>query len=532
MPLNTYKDLIESYKSTETRENQLWWLAILVILLMAIALYSVNAINMPDEWASNRIEFMLSTRVVRAGLILATLLICAYFRDNARRFRRVNEELIYKLSDNSDKLQQKHDELTRLKTVSDHLINITNLPDALNLVLNTAVETMEADKASIILRDKDSDIFRITASYGFEQNLADSIEIHSGEGIAGLVIESGEPIIINPDKLTDEIKNRITRSESLESSVVAPINLISGEVRGVISIAKNKCDEPVSEENLSLLMALANQVSLAIQKVELHNDLMNKVEMLAAIVTELKQTQAELIQAEKLTSIGRLAGGVAHEINNPLQTILGRTELLMDFETDELKIRDMESIIEHTNRIADIVSNLLSFSRQSNNTKFTNLNINDVIVKTIGLLEPQMNMDGMKVECNLADELPKVFGRAGQLQQIFTNMCLNAYQAMKAKPDGLLTITSKLQSDMINIEFKDNGPGIPSEIVEHLFEPFFTTKPEGEGTGLGLSIAYGIAQAHGGIIDVDSIPGDGACFTVLLPTVKEAPVCEPVHCDA
>ena len=523
VPLNTYRELFQNYKSTETRENQLWWLAILVILLMAIALYSVNAINMPDEWAnSNKIEFVLSTRVVRTGLILATLLICAYFRDSARRFRKANQELITRLSENSEKLQQKHDELARLKMVSDHLIGITNLPDALNLILNTAIEAIGADKAYIMLRDQDSDIFLMRASYGLEQYIVDKTEIRIGEGIVGLVVQSGQPIIIDPKNLTEEMKSKINRSEPINSSVLAPINLISGEVRGVISIAKERCDEPITEENLSLLLALANQVSLAIQKVELLDDLRNKVETLAAIVTELKQTQAELMQVEKLSSIGRVAGGVAHEINNPLQTILGRTELLMDMETDDLKIRDMESIVEHTNRIADIVSNLLSFSRQSNNTKFTNLNINDVIGNTINLLEPQMNMDGVKVKCNLTDDLPQVFGRAGQLQQIFTNMSLNSYQAMKGSPNGLLTITSKLESDMILIEFRDNGPGIPSELLEHLFEPFFTTKPEGEGTGLGLSIAYGIAQAHGGIIDVSSVPGAGACFTVLLPAIKES----------
>lgn len=527
MSFNTYEELIKNYKETETRENQLWWLAILVIFLMAVALYSVNAINMPEEWASsNKVEFALSTRVVRIALILATLLICAYFRDSARRFRKANQSLINELSQNSEKLQQKHDDISRLKTVSDQLIGITDLPTALTLVLNTAVETIGADKASIMLREKDSDILRIKASHGFPQDVADNTEIHIGEGIAGLVVESGESIIINTDNLTDEIANRINRSEHLQSSIIAPIHL-SGEVRGAISVAKRKCGVPITEENLSLLLALANQVSLTIQKVELLDDLMNKVQMLADTVTELKQTQAELLQAEKLSSIGRMAGGVAHEINNPLQTILGRTELLMDMETDELKIHDMESIIEHTNRIADIVSNLLSFSRQSNNTKFTNLDINEVISKTISLLEPQMNIDGVKVVCDLADDLPKVFGRAGQLQQIFTNLSLNSYQAMKENRDGLLTVTSRLESNIVSVEFKDNGPGIPPEVVEHLFEPFFTTKAEGEGTGLGLSIAYGIAQAHGGVIEVDSILGEGACFTIKLPAIQEAPVLEP-----
>ncbi|MHB1457962.1 MAG: sensor histidine kinase [Armatimonadota bacterium] len=526
-----YKDIIENYKRTETRENQLWWLAILIILLMAIALYSINAINMPDEWvSSNQIAFALSTRVVRTGLILATLLICAYFRDNARRFRKINQELIFKLSENSEKLECKHNELARLKMVSDQLINIIDLPTALNLVLNTAVKSIGADKASIMLRDEDSDILRIKASYGFEQEVVDNTLIYVGEGIAGLVVESGQPIIINHNSISDVIASRITRDESLESSVIAPIHL-SNEVRGVISIAKVKSKEPLTEENLSLLLALANQVSLVIQKVELHNDLMHKIDTLAITVTELKQTQAELVQAEKLNSIGRMAGGVAHEINNPLQTILGRTELLIEMETDEIKIHDMESIIEHTNRIADIVSNLLSFSRQSNNTKFRNLSINDVITKTIGLLEPQMNMDEVKVKCSLSDDLPEVFGRAGQLQQIFTNISLNSYQAMKEYPNGLLTITSRHKSDMVIVEFKDNGPGIPVDLIEHLFEPFFTTKPEGEGTGLGLSIAYGIAQAHRGAIGVDSVPGEGACFTVSLPAILEAPVYELAECN-
>lgn len=456
-------------------------------------------------------ESYLKGAAIRNALIslLISLILCLIAT-------RVLLKLIDKLKENAEKLQRNHDEIARLKMVSDELLSMTDLPTELKLILKAAVESVDADRASIMLRDKNSDILYIKASHNIPQEFVESTTLHVEELTAGLAAESCEPITASADNVSCDTAMRITLSEPLNPSAIIPIQL-GDEVRGLIGVARDRYEEPFGEDNLGLLSALANTASLAIQKAELLIELMDKIDMLAATLIELQRTQAGLMQAEKLSSIGQMAGSVAHEINNPLQAILGRTELLIELETDELKLHDMNLILEHTVRIADIVSNLLNFSRKSSNTQFKDTDVNDVIRKTLNLIGPQIGKSGVTTELKLTDNLPAILGNPGQLQQIFTNICMNACQAMRDTEDGSITISTALDDNMVVVQFQDNGPGIPPDVMDHLFEPFFTTKAEGEGTGLGMSISYGIAKAHGGDIQVQSTLGNGACFIVSIP---------------
>ena len=298
------------------------------------------------------------------------------------------------------------------------------------------------------------------------------------------------------------------------SSVIVPIQ-VSGEVRGILSAAKNRGGTCFTEDDMSALSTFANQASLAIEKMDILDDLRNQVETLANTVGELRQTRAELLQSEKLASIGQLASGVAHEINNPLQVILGRTELLIDRIDDLPCQRDLDAIRESTLRIAEIVSNLLSFSRQSSTPEFRDLDLNAVLDKTLDLINPQLAPDDITVITDGSRSILPVHGNAGQLQQVFTNLILNAYHAMRPQGGGTLTISSRAQDGCAVVELTDTGPGIPQEHLGHIFEPFYTTKPE--GTGLGLAIAYSIIRSHRGSIKVTSKTGSGARFTVSLP---------------
>lgn len=207
---------------------------------------------------------------------------------------------------------------------------------------------------------------------------------------------------------------------------------------------------------------------------------------------------------------------MAHEINNPLQVITSRTELLLVGRHDNATEQTLKCILENTNRITSIVSNLLSFSRQGSEGGVQEINPNALLDKTLALLEHQMVTDNIVITRDLQD-LPPILGSPGQLQQVFTNLILNAYQAMLDQEGGELTIKTSLQSGMVEVDIIDTGPGIPKKHLDHLFEPFFTTKPEGKGTGLGLSIAYGIIQSHGGSIKVQSVEGRGTSFSVSFP---------------
>ncbi len=236
---------------------------------------------------------------------------------------------------------------------------------------------------------------------------------------------------------------------------------------------------------------------------------------------ELEATHHQLVQAEKIASLGRMAAGVAHEINNPLAGILIYAELLAREVEQKTPIREnVEIIINQTMRCQQIVNRLLDFSRQSLGKKKL-FDINEVLRACVELVSHQAFFHNIKIKQDLDPGLPQIIGDPGQLQQVFTNLLLNAADAMGGS--GKITISSRpsWRGDGVVLQFTDTGSGIPPEIKDKIFEPFFTTKPPGKGTGLGLSIVYGVIQRHGGSIQVYSPPGGGTIFTVTLPLESE-----------
>jgi two-component system, NtrC family, sensor kinase len=232
---------------------------------------------------------------------------------------------------------------------------------------------------------------------------------------------------------------------------------------------------------------------------------------------ELEATQSQLFHTEKIASLGRMAAGVAHEINNPLAGILIYAELLQrDLEEDALHRENVDVIISQTMRCQQIVNRLLEFSRQTLGQKKL-FDVNEVISRCVELISHQAFFHNIKVIQELEPFLPQIVGDPGQLQQVFTNLLLNAADAMGGT--GIISISSRPspEEDGIVLAFTDTGCGIPADIKDKIFEPFFTTKPPGKGTGLGLSIVYGVIQRHGGAIEVESPPGCGTTFTVRLP---------------
>jgi signal transduction histidine kinase len=232
---------------------------------------------------------------------------------------------------------------------------------------------------------------------------------------------------------------------------------------------------------------------------------------------ELEAAQSQLVHTEKIASLGRMSAGVAHEINNPLAGILIYAELLQrDLAADDVHRENIEIIINQTMRCQQIVHRLLDFSRQSLGEQKL-FDVNDILHRCVELLSHQAFFHNIKVIRHLDPFLPQIVGDPGQLQQVFTNLLINAADAMNGQ--GQITIASRPSpaGDGIVLTFTDTGCGIPMAIRDKIFEPFFTTKPPGKGTGLGLSIVYGVIQRHGGTISADSPAEGGTTFTVKLP---------------
>lgn len=236
---------------------------------------------------------------------------------------------------------------------------------------------------------------------------------------------------------------------------------------------------------------------------------------------ELKRvTQQQIGRSEKLASIGRLAAGVAHEINNPLTGVLTFAHLLRDKPNmDEQDRQDLNLIIHETTRAAEIVRGLLDFARERAAIKEP-LDINDVVRRTVRLIRNQKSFEQINIEERLCDGLPDVEGDMNQLQQVLLNLSLNACEAMPK--GGTLTVESAVMDGRVVLAISDTGCGIKKDLFDKIFDPFFTTKPVGKGTGLGLSVTYGIVASHGGTIEVASEEGKGTTFTISLPTMKKA----------
>jgi PAS domain S-box-containing protein len=239
-------------------------------------------------------------------------------------------------------------------------------------------------------------------------------------------------------------------------------------------------------------------------------------------ITDRDELERQLVQADKLSSIGLLAAGVAHEVNTPLAVISTYAQLLAkQISGDEQKSKLLDKIAKQTFRASEIVNSLLSFSRVAP-TEFVEVDVNRVIQDTLGLVEHQLQKSAIQVTLNLEPALPPVKGNAGKLQQVFLNLLLNARDAMES--GGTLAIVSRSEDGFARIDVTDSGLGISAEHLARIYDPFFTTKAARKGTGLGLAVTYGIVREHGGNIEVDSRPGAGSRFQVELPLARK-----PVH---
>jgi signal transduction histidine kinase len=237
-------------------------------------------------------------------------------------------------------------------------------------------------------------------------------------------------------------------------------------------------------------------------------------------VTERDELERRLVQADKLSSVGLLAAGVAHEVNTPLAVISTYAQMLAkQVSGDDQKSRLLEKIAKQTFRASEIVNSLLNFSRTSP-TAFDELDLNRVVHESLTLIQHQMEKAGLRVQLDLEEQLPFIKGNSGKLQQVFLNLFLNARDAMG--PGGTLSVRTFQRGEAVGVDVADTGHGIEAENLSRIFDPFFTTKGVRKGTGLGLSVSYGIVREHSGVIEVESQPGEGTRFRLEFPAARKA----------
>lgn len=306
-------------------------------------------------------------------------------------------------------------------------------------------------------------------------------------------------------------------------------------IDGTRAVSAMQLDKPIEINSSEELGELANSFNLMRERLQQARAETHRFtqELEAKSEERAKQLQIahqKLLQSDRLASLGQLSASVAHEINNPLSGVLNLSKLMQRILTDDgvpaSRVQEfrryLSQVINETARVGRIVSDLLAFSRRSKpQSKRTDLN--EIVRNTISLLSHKLKLSNVEVEENLAPDLPAVRCDSSQMQQVVINLVMNGAEATQPRSQGKVIVrtSARPEEKIAVLEVEDNGEGIPPEFLSKIFDPFFTTKGEGKGVGLGLSVVYGIVEAHGGELEVNSSLGKGTVFTVTLPLAVE-----------
>jgi two-component system NtrC family sensor kinase len=398
-----------------------------------------------------------------------------------------------------------------LHTVSSTLSRSLDVDEVLKTALSALTHVTGHEISSLHVLTPDGMSLQLKGDRGLSERLRKVNQtLPLGGGVIGRVAKTGETIAteeVSRSPLLLPAAREAVAADGIRGFVCVPIRA-QGRVLGTLSLGR-QVPEPFAAEDVRLLEATADQIGIALDNARLYSELRRQLE-------ELERAQAQLIRAEKLAAVGELAAGVAHEINNPLTTILGEVQLLaMSPISEEARAR-LRVISEESGRAARLVQNLLLFARLYPPQR-TRCLLSDQVKRVLDLKAYQFQVDNVSVVTDFA-AIPPVWADENQVQQVVLNLVQNAHHAMKsARGRGELLVRVRPVDGGVGIDLLDDGPGIPPEQLTRIFDPFYTTKPPGEGSGLGLSVSYGIVSEHGGRLWAENRPEGGAAFHLELP---------------
>lgn len=410
--------------------------------------------------------------------------------------------------------------MTALYEASRAMFGSVKLEALLPLISDLSLRILKADDVSVMLCE--DSILTVVATAGTADEKQRQARLILGQGVTGESGSSSEPLLISGPIKQDPRFSDIPDLRDIKSSIVYPL-VIEDELLGVLNVNRTQENRPFTNADLRSATIFGSLITQAVYNAQLYKRLEDKIRELEKAKKALEEAQNQLIQSEKLAGIGQLAAGVAHELNNPLSGILGFTQLLLeDVSLKSQQRKDLETIHTQSQRCRVIIQNLLQFSRRKDPKKEP-VDLLSLLIATLELVKYEFSTSGVEIIQKFPASLPRVFGDAAQLQQVFLNLMTNAKHAMENnKKKAELVIQAGEENGRVVVRIQDNGSGIPEAISGKIFDPFFTTKPTGKGTGLGLSICYGIMQQHNGILRFETEIDTGTTFIVELPIYKDA----------
>ena len=429
-----------------------------------------------------------------------------------------------------DEAEARARNLELIHDIIQHVIGLTNIKEVAQITADTLVQHFSYELAAVFLVDRNNAL-KINGISGEAashiKTALESFESPEEIGITGYVYQTGKSVMVD-----DVVEHpSYLHIEGWDAGSEICVALQDGDrIWGVIDV-ESRDKNAFNHNDLLALESLAGFLTSAVSSVDRYQMLQDTIQILQTTQEELNErmeaqrnAENQLVQAAKLAAVGEMAAGVAHELNNPLTTVAGFSELvLQDLSHDAPQREDMELVLREASRARNVVRRLLDFARQSESVR-VRADLNEVIEDVAILMRHLFETSQVRFSMNLMKNLPWAMMDRDQIKQVVLNLLHNALHAMPEGGDlSVRTVVGKKEErDWVVMSVKDSGKGISAHDLARIFEPFFTTKADDGGTGLGLAVSYGIITDHEGFIDVDSVPNEGASFNVWLPLEEEA----------
>ncbi len=410
--------------------------------------------------------------------------------------------------------------------INDICYTVNNAGDVdglLNASLEKIMGLFSAERGSVFLARDDSDELVLEASHGMAVKEQQALVKKMGEGIVGQVAQCKRPVIVDDIGHDERFSHFQTRKSYKTASFICVPMLIKDQLIGVINIADKISGSRFKKTELQLLDFLAAQIALNVRRMEIYRKFSVIVKESESLKDELGKSSQEadalkkqVVVHEKLASIGKLAGGIAHEFNNPLDGVMRYTNLCLEQAGENDALRGYLLEIKHgLNRMAGIVRNLLACSRSPMPTQ-TEIDVNQALEQALYYCQDRLLRKDIKIQKDLCRQSVLLIDMG--LERVFANIFQNAIDAIEQK--GVIRLASRVEDACIRITIQDNGCGIPQDKIEQIFEPFYTTKDIEKGCGLGLTIVNEIIKSYDGTIDIKPGKDGGTVFDVYLPLRK------------
>jgi two-component system NtrC family sensor kinase len=429
-------------------------------------------------------------------------------------------KILAELKANTGELENLVYKLSTLSEVTELVSRIPDIKEVLQVVLHRAMTAVHSKIGSIMLLDSQMQTLRIAAAEGLDDAVVVGTTIRVGEGIAGKVAQTGEPILVE-DVEHDERFNKINDPKYNTSSFISMPLRAQDRIIGVLNLSKKSDQKAFSALDAKFLSTLLGHIGFAVENARLLKEAKEAALKLRQVVHEkssqLELAQQQLRQSGKFSAPHHLIARMSHELRTPLTSAMGYAQLLVGKVEDKQLRQAALRIFYETQRATDTVRNLLAFVEQPRPDKHPE-NLNNILTKALERKAYDLRSSNIEVQAELAPDLPTIQLDAPQFHQVFLHILNNACQAMtEYGTTRKLRLQTCQVGQHLRVEIADTGPGIAPEHLQHVFTPFFTTKSQGKGMGLGLSIARDIIRAHQGTIVLKSQEGEGTTVVMELP---------------